>query len=104
MVGVAAVAVPALPLRPSGVGDGHPNRSRSSRLMSTSSGHEQAERHHAAPLTQLISPRPTACLPLLPTRFPPPQVQLKYRMSKAPKLVEIIAALPEEHKATLLPQ
>ena len=32
------------------------------------------------------------------------QVQLKYRMSKAPKLVEIIAALPEEHKATLLPQ
>lgn len=32
------------------------------------------------------------------------EVQLKYRMSKAPKLVEIIAALPEEHKATLLPQ
>lgn len=33
-----------------------------------------------------------------------PQVQLRYCMDKAPKLVEIIAALPEEHKAVLLPQ
>ncbi len=31
-------------------------------------------------------------------------VQLKYSMDRAPKLVEIIAALPEEHKAVLLPQ
>lgn len=31
-------------------------------------------------------------------------VQLKYKMDRGPKLVEIIAALPEEHKAVLLPQ
>ncbi|KAL4428137.1 hypothetical protein ABPG75_002226 [Micractinium tetrahymenae] len=31
-------------------------------------------------------------------------VQVRYCMDKAPKLVEIIAALPEEHKAVLLPQ
>lgn len=30
--------------------------------------------------------------------------QIKYSMSKSVKLVEIIAALPEEHKAVLLPQ
>lgn len=32
------------------------------------------------------------------------EVCLKYSISKAPKLVEIIAGLPEEHKAELLPQ
>jgi elongator complex protein 3 len=31
-------------------------------------------------------------------------VQIKYSMDRGPKLVEIIAALPEEHKAVLLPQ
>jgi hypothetical protein len=31
-------------------------------------------------------------------------VAIKYSLDKAPKLVEIIAALPEEHKAALLPQ
>ena len=30
--------------------------------------------------------------------------QIKYSVDKGPKLVEIIAALPEEHKAVLLPQ
>ncbi len=28
----------------------------------------------------------------------------KYALTRSPKLVEIIAALPEEHKAALLPQ
>ena len=28
----------------------------------------------------------------------------KYAMARSPKLVEIIAALPEEHRAALLPQ
>lgn len=32
------------------------------------------------------------------------EVGTKYSLSKAPKLVEIIAALPEEHKTVLLPQ
>ncbi|GAB4818929.1 hypothetical protein N2152v2_005975 [Parachlorella kessleri] len=32
------------------------------------------------------------------------EVAIKYALSKAPKLVEIIAALPEEHRAVLLPQ
>lgn len=32
------------------------------------------------------------------------EVSLKYSLSKSPKLVEIIAALPEEHRAVLLPQ
>ncbi|PSC75785.1 Elongator complex 3 [Micractinium conductrix] len=31
-------------------------------------------------------------------------IQIKYALDRAPKLVEIIAALPEEHKAALLPQ
>lgn len=30
--------------------------------------------------------------------------QIKYSIDRGPKLVEIIAALPEEHKAVLLPQ
>ena len=29
---------------------------------------------------------------------------MRYSLAKAPKLVDIIAAVPEEHKATLLPQ
>lgn len=29
---------------------------------------------------------------------------LKYTLTKSPKLVEIIAALPDEHRAVLLPQ
>ena len=32
------------------------------------------------------------------------QASMKYSLSKAPKLVEIIAALPEEHRQELLPQ
>lgn len=32
------------------------------------------------------------------------QVVVKYQLDKPPKLVEIIAAVPEEHRATLLPQ
>ena len=32
------------------------------------------------------------------------QAALRHRLARAPKLVEIIAALPEEHKAALLPQ
>jgi elongator complex protein 3 len=32
------------------------------------------------------------------------EVSIKYGLGKAPKLVEIIAALPEEHRAVLLPQ
>ena len=32
------------------------------------------------------------------------QAGLKYALNRAPKLVEIIAALPEEHRAELLPQ
>ena len=32
------------------------------------------------------------------------EVQAKYTMEQSPKLVEIIAALPEEHQAALLPQ
>jgi len=35
---------------------------------------------------------------------PPLQIGTKYMLDKAPKLVEIIAAVPEEHRATLLPQ
>lgn len=31
-------------------------------------------------------------------------VSVKYGLQKAPKLVEIISALPEEHRAVLLPQ
>lgn len=31
-------------------------------------------------------------------------INAKYALSRAPKLVEIIAALPEEHRAELLPQ
>ena len=34
----------------------------------------------------------------------PTQVVVKYQLDKPPKLVEIIAAVPEEHRATLLPQ
>ena len=33
-----------------------------------------------------------------------PQAALRYGLARAPKLVEIIAAVPEEHKATLVPQ
>lgn len=36
--------------------------------------------------------------------MPCPQAQSRYALDRAPKLVEIIAALPEEHKAALLPQ
>ena len=32
------------------------------------------------------------------------QVSIKYSLAKAPKLVEIITAVPEEHRAALLPQ
>lgn len=32
------------------------------------------------------------------------QVARKYGLARAPKLVEMIAAVPEEHRATLLPQ
>lgn len=32
------------------------------------------------------------------------EASLKYCLSKAPKLVDVIAAVPEEHRATLLPQ
>lgn len=32
------------------------------------------------------------------------QVSLKYSLSRGPKLVEIIAALPDDHRAELLPQ
>lgn len=32
------------------------------------------------------------------------EVSLKYSLARAPKLVEIIAALPDEHRAELLPQ
>ena len=32
------------------------------------------------------------------------QASLKYCLAKAPKLVDVIAAVPEEHRATLLPQ
>lgn len=32
------------------------------------------------------------------------QATLKYALDKPPKLVEIIAAVPEEHRQTLLPQ
>lgn len=32
------------------------------------------------------------------------QVSTKFSLARAPKLVEIIAALPEEHKASLLPK
>ena len=32
------------------------------------------------------------------------QAALRYGLSHAPKLVEIIAAVPEEHKASLVPQ
>jgi elongator complex protein 3 len=32
------------------------------------------------------------------------EMGVKYSISKMPKLVEIIAALPEEHRAELLPQ
>lgn len=32
------------------------------------------------------------------------QASVRYSLAKAPKLVDIIAAVPEEHKATLLPQ
>lgn len=32
------------------------------------------------------------------------EVGIKYSINKLPKLVEIIAALPEEHRAELLPQ
>lgn len=34
----------------------------------------------------------------------PSQVSRKYGLSRAPKLVEMIAAVPEEHRAMLLPQ
>ena len=47
---------------------------------------------------------PTCCPPHPHPHFPPIQVELKYRLERTPKLVEIIAALPEEHKAVLLPQ
>ena len=32
------------------------------------------------------------------------QAAFKYGLSRAPKLVEIIAAVPEEYKAALVPQ
>lgn len=32
------------------------------------------------------------------------QVGVKYKLSRVPKLVEIIAALPDEHRSELLPQ
>ena len=32
------------------------------------------------------------------------QIVSKYTLDKPPKLVEIIAAVPEEHRVTLLPQ
>lgn len=32
------------------------------------------------------------------------EVGMKYSLPRAPKLVEIIAALPEDHRAELLPQ
>lgn len=32
------------------------------------------------------------------------QAALRYGLARAPKLVEIIAAVPEEHKASLVPQ
>jgi elongator complex protein 3 len=32
------------------------------------------------------------------------QISRKYGLTRQPKLVEMIAALPEEHRATLLPQ
>ncbi len=32
------------------------------------------------------------------------EVGIKFSLAKGPKLVEIIAALPEEHKSVLLPQ
>ena len=32
------------------------------------------------------------------------EISLKYSLDGAPKLVEIIAALPEEHRQELLPQ
>jgi len=50
-----------------------------------------------------------AC-PMSYTIFPTPcqhmhtQVSRKYGLSRAPKLVEMIAAVPEEHRAMLLPQ
>ena len=42
----------------------------------------------------------------LKLQSPPAAVQasVRYSLAKAPKLVDIIAAVPEEHKATLLPQ
>lgn len=45
-----------------------------------------------------VCPSHRTCSPCVP------QVQVRYCMDKAPKLVEIIAALPEEHRAVLLPQ
>jgi hypothetical protein len=41
---------------------------------------------------------PSLALPL------PPQIARKYGLTRQPKLVEMIAAVPEEHKAILLPQ
>lgn len=40
------------------------------------------------------------CLPIIDHA----QVSRKYGLSRAPKLVEMIAAVPEEHRALLLPQ
>ena len=47
------------------------------------------------------------CLPPSPSPSPSPcslQVSRKYGLANAPKLVEIIAAVPDEHRAVLLPQ
>lgn len=49
-------------------------------------------------------PRLPSLRPARPASRAPPQMASKYRLHRAPKLVEVIAAVPEEHKATLLPQ
>jgi hypothetical protein len=63
---------------------------------------EAASQRDETPPPVCPAPRPA------PSPPPPPhtrtQVSRKYGLARAPKLVEMIAAVPEEHRAVLLPQ
>ena len=50
------------------------------------------------------SPTRSAAVKMGPADAGLVQVSIKYSLAKAPKLVEIITAVPEEHRAALLPQ
>jgi hypothetical protein len=60
--------------------------------------HNVLHHHQNIPGLQHMPPSPSLYCAALP------QIARKYGLTRQPKLVEMIAAVPEEHKAILLPQ